>query len=651
MATLAEIKEALKAGHISEDEAVDLVVALDKPTTTGQGKKLAGADNVTVPENKSLLDPRNWTPAAGIQVPQENAESALNPRNWNWKGTAAPLASMLAMAGTGGLSVPIQLGASGLASMGGDLLESGSRKLKGENISLPGAAESAAAQGGIDLLANALPGGRVIAQGMKSAMPFEKTGANMLLNQMGAPAAKTAARGALEEANAKGIGVPPSTFLAESKVKNALAKTAEGLAEWTNLGGLKMQSMRESFFNKVNREADQFVKDARNVGDVGGEVVNWFEKQSNKNIPESLRSKGSELYDTIYNPVGGKVMATSKDSGAYVPLNNLKATIQDVVAREGSTTGNTPALEKLKEIHLDGKGGPVLLTDVIEMYKKIKPSKYGSIETSNEIKGAIAQDIKDFNPEVHNLWETANKNFEALQEDFVKNSATKKIMGVMRGTEPGRKPAVKLDAVVTSLFDSAHLDDLEKIFKEMPVKMVDDLKTRFLANFFDPRSAIGKRVVGDVSDSTMQFIKGRELRQAIRDNQSILERLYPSETVAALRHLADKAELGSGITNKFITGSKESMGSNMTRQGMRMATTGGIGAMGGIPLAMATEGGGLFLANSLMKPNGWAKTLLVGGKEGTRAGAKGRLTMGGKVLQMGESVRERSNKAGKERGQ
>jgi hypothetical protein len=575
---------------------------VDRPPDDIDNLNFGGAESVSQ---------GNWYDAP-VNFLKRNPQ-LYDPRKMDWRGAGATAGSMLGMAASGGLTAApsLLLGMSGLGAMGGDLAESGVRAAAGQDVTAQGAAKSAAMQGAVDLLSGGLasPGSPAMGLPQKAmdAIPYHLSGQAVQDKALQMP---TQAGLRLEEMNRRKIPASPASINESSR----LARWLENLADVSTSGTLWLQAQRNKVRQALMKDAENVVLSApslkKNADEVGQSIHDTLSKHLNWDKDGALSIR-SENYDQgIYAAIGGKKNVAT---APRVPLNGLRQQLHVFEGSESFFTDSTKnkQLTTFIEEFLGENGVKEMpLDSAIELHKRVYKLFGDSPNISGKLRDALDQDIANYagdigKPELYDAWMFARQEFGRVEETLVKNPLVKEIMG------QGKKK-IDVRAVVSSMFRANNIENTQNMLQYLDPKTVDDAKTRFIANFFDEGSPIGRNIIKTYGESSERFIDGTALRNALEANGSSLDAFFDAETVKALRALADMAErTGPDV----VRGLKNATDFDRRAAGVagRVGLAGSATWAASLPAVLSGEVGALSLAMLLRAPNSPLKTLLVKG--------------------------------------
>ena len=531
--------------------------------------------------------------------------------------TAAGLSAVPSLA-AGPFAPAVMVGAGGAGGLTGEWLKQFLGPLVG--LTPPGSPEEASnarAGSAMDMMMGEMGG----------------QGATSLISKLLAPFASRMtpeATAVLNQSREMGVPIAPSAIN-----RSLIARGLEGTAEGTITGKPMMNSQRQKAVVAINKEIGRIQGEVGKAGET--EIVGQGVKEAlggEGGAVENFWAKSKGLYDDFYK-------AANVGSTPSVNTNPLREKLHEILGPElklpkaqqdekligfiQDVLENQPAQMAPKELHEIQKR----LYDIgISNRGQVKAIKESIDKAWDEFGGQVQSDVIG-------ALNKARTQFKEGMTELVESPLVKKL--IKDESLPG---SVQPGAVISTIYRPGNEKVIANLSKYLPEKTVEDMNARYLANFFDERSPVGRGIVKSVGMD--KYIDGEALYKAVGAHKSILESAFDAKTVRALQNLAllSKASMQDmkALQNRSLGDVSKVLNWVGILGGGSAISTGNIGpAMGVVAGAAAAPG----IARSLMAPNGILKTWLteglMRGPTGMmiRGGVKEGLKMGGRAIALG----------------
>jgi hypothetical protein len=403
----------------------------------------------------------------------------------------------------------------------------------------------------------------------------------------------------------------------------ALMKTSEGVLT----GKPMLNYQRRKAVEKINELTTQFTAPAKEAEVVGTGVKEALGGEGG--AVENFWAKSKGLYDDFYK-------AANQGAAPSVNTNPMREKMHELLGPElklPKAQQDTKLVDFFEDVlkNQPENMNPKQLHEIQKRLYDIGANDRGKVKA---IKDAIDKSWDAYGEQVQSdvlgALSKARTSFKEGMSELIENPLVKKLIkdeSLPNSIQPGR--------VISAIYTPGNEKVVANLKKYLPADTVEDMNARYLANFFDERSAIGQRVIKSVG--LEKYVDGEALLKAVTSHKSVLESVFDAKTVKALENLALL--------------SKASMGDMKALQNQNMGILGNlmnIGAGGGAITSSLTGGGSLpmvgviggsiaapGIARSLMAPNGILKTWLT---EGLKLGpmTKEGLKLGGREIAMGK---------------
>lgn len=453
---------------------------------------------------------------------------------------------------------------------------------------------------------NATPGS-VLREGADSAVEMALTEtaggyARALLGKLLAPGAKsmTPESGeALELAKKFNLPVNPA-----SVAPSAPAKLLEGSLERFAPAKLVNDAYRKKAIQTFNRAAVE-LPEKEGVGSVIGNaeltkkvmgILDEILEGTGK--VKGLKSAAKESREEFLSSLGDKV----------VPISN---TVQ--VLKKVKTDAVDPGLREMVQTKLLEMGrnkslSPESLDTMMSQIGSIKVKVRADEKFLTQIRNAIKEDFKAAGADMNKLDESAKQFSESF--GVLKGNAAKQLKAMLaKGEEP------------TFL--------TEKLYREESANLLSSLKARLpkeTAQSLDAQN-LTNMIMNSTKEGPMpglRVLDGAKLEKIVNSNLSVLKRNYSPATVEAMQNLAKLAKASSSNMAEFKGG--------LTKGEQALQWAGLATAAKFEPVTtVLSSASAMALANSMMRPNGWANKWLTTGIPGAQVATEG-LKLGGRAV-------------------
>lgn len=449
--------------------------------------------------------------------------------------------------------------------------------------------------------------GSVLREGADSAVEMALTEtaggyAGALLSKLLAPGAKSMtpeSKEALELAKKYNLPVNP-----ESVATSLPAKLAEGTLERFAPSKLVNDAYRKKAIQTFNRAAVE-LPEKEGVGAVIGNAE--LTKKVMGSLDEilegtgkvkGLKSAAKESREAFIASLGDKLVPITNTAET---LRKVKVDAVDTGLREFVQT-KLQAMGRAKSLSAES------VDTMMSQLGSLKVKTRADEKFLTQIRNAIKEDFRAAGADMAKLDESAKQFSESF--GVLKGSAAKQLKAMMaKGEEP------------TFL--------TEKLYREESANLLSSLKARLPKE--TAQSLDAQNLTNIIMNSTkegpmpgLRVLDGAKLEKIIKANIGVLKRNYSASTVESMQNLAKLAKASASNMAEFKGG--------LTKGEQALQWAGLATAAKFEPVTtVVSSASAMALANSMMRPSGWANKWLTTGIPGAEVATEG-LKLGGRAV-------------------
>jgi hypothetical protein len=415
----------------------------------------------------------------------------------------------------------------------------------------------------------------------------------------------------------------PAKLMMQSKMRRSTSQINEGV---DNI--LREENRRTISSNIGQDEIPPILKEGGTAAEAG--TIGGAAKTGTKQAIDNWWTKLKDSYKGFYSEAerqGIKEIDTGKFKESIVKLkeniekNWLPGETTDKAIKElDGLYGNIGKNADAEQLHTWSKQIYNLKSIGVNEQKFLREGIMSSLGKASE-----SGDVN-----LKNMLEGINKQYAQGHEKFLDLPLVRSL------AKPEGIGSISEIQATSRAWQPQNLDALKAIKENMEPATWEAWRLRYLGNFFDPRSPIGKNIVKDLNETgSKKYIDGKALEQALNDHKKILSEFFDPGTITGLREWAKISKATLPDVEKLL---KNQLPGDLARIAGTGAIAGGAIGAGALNHPFLTIGGGLAygtgsmaIARSLMSPRGYLRILLTEGAAGAPLRSEA-LKMGGRAV-------------------